>query len=87
MEPAIIVHSGAGYFTDDFNASKLRITKLAARVGWEVLVKGDDPVDAVEQAVRAMEDDEACNAGKEQGIAFETKRFTCNPPMQIAFLL
>jgi isoaspartyl peptidase/L-asparaginase-like protein (Ntn-hydrolase superfamily) len=61
--PGLIVHSGAGYFQDDKNEDKLRVTKGAALVGWRSLLSNDDPLDAVEAAVKFMEDEENCNAG------------------------
>jgi beta-aspartyl-peptidase (threonine type) len=64
MESVIIVHSGAGYFPDEKNPGKYAITKKAVIEGYKVLMETGNPVDAVERAVRVMEDNPACNAGK-----------------------
>lgn len=63
MEPIVLVHGGAGEIPDIRVQPKLRGCRAAARAGYEVLKKGGSALDAVEAAVRAMEDDEAFNAG------------------------
>lgn len=71
IQPSIIVHSGAGYFPDERNASKLEVTRSAAVVGWETLLRQDNVLDAVEAAVRVMEDNVECNAGQSgQSLAY-----------------
>ena len=61
--PTIIVHGGAG--ADPSDASEFRQgVRTAALVGWRVLAAGGSALDAVESAVRALEDDPRFNAGR-----------------------
>jgi len=61
--PAIIVHGGAG--ADPSQACELRPgVRAAALAGWRVLEAGGGALDAVEHAVRALEDDPRFNAGR-----------------------
>lgn len=60
--PALIVHGGAG--ADPAEAPELRAgVRAAVLAGWRVLATGGRSLDAVEQAVRVLEDDPAFNAG------------------------
>jgi L-asparaginase / beta-aspartyl-peptidase len=67
--PAILVHGGAGHLGPDDPASsgrgapRLEGVRAAAAAAWEVLAKGGSALDAVELAVRALEDDPTFNAG------------------------
>ena len=67
--PSILVHGGAGNLVLDDPASagadppRLRGVREAARAGWEVLTRGGSALDAVEAAVRLLEDDPLYNAG------------------------
>jgi beta-aspartyl-peptidase (threonine type) len=63
MSPAILVHGGAGTVEDERRAACLAGVEVAARAGWEVLAAGGAALDAVEAAVRALEDDPEFNAG------------------------
>lgn len=63
MEPIILVHGGAGNVRDARVPPKLAATKAAANRGYEVLKRGGSAVDAVEEAVRMMEDNECMNSG------------------------
>src|SRR5713226_9116334 len=63
MPIAIIVHGGAGTITPDRVEVASAGCKEAARIGWQVLQKGGTALDAVEAAVRALEDNPAFNAG------------------------
>jgi beta-aspartyl-peptidase (threonine type) len=73
IRPGIIVHGGAGAKTRD--GEKLdgyrRGLAAAARCGMEVLRLGGTPLDAVEQAVRAMEDAGDFNAGRGSSLDLE----------------
>jgi len=61
--PAIIVHGGAG--ADPSQAPELRPgVRAATLAGWRVLAAGGGALDAVERAVRALEDDPCFNAGR-----------------------
>lgn len=62
--PFMIVHGGAGDIPKDRYSGKFKGTKLACRIGFNVLEKYGSAVDAVEAAVRSMELDEHFNAGK-----------------------
>jgi beta-aspartyl-peptidase (threonine type) len=61
--PTIIVHGGAG--ADVSNAPEYRQgVRAAVLAGWRVLAGGGTALDAVESAVRALEDDPRFNAGR-----------------------
>src|SRR5437762_8461298 len=61
--PSIIVHGGAGAAVAD--ADEFRPGMLAAvSAGWAVLAGGGRALDAVEAAVRSLEDNERFNAGR-----------------------
>lgn len=64
MQPIVLVHGGAGEIPDHRVAVKLEGVKKSAQIGYDILVKGGSVVDAVEAAVRYMEDDEAFNCGE-----------------------
>jgi beta-aspartyl-peptidase (threonine type) len=60
---AIIVHGGAGLY-DASRVPRCREgCEAAARAGWAVLERGGAALDAVEEAVYALEDDPEFNAG------------------------
>lgn len=63
MQPAIIVHGGAGNdFSDRIPEFKDGVER-AARKGFQVLREGGSALDAVESAVRVLEDDPTFDAG------------------------
>ncbi len=64
MRPAIIVHGGAGRIPGGRHIALLEGCREAARLGWTVLVEGGSALDAVEAAVKFMEEDPAFNAGR-----------------------
>src|SRR5512139_3218255 len=68
--PAIVVHGGAGDLGPDDPASsgdpaapRLEGVRRACEAGWAVLRAGGSALDAVEAAVRLLEDDPTFNAG------------------------
>lgn len=63
MEPIILVQGGAGDIPDSRVQPKIDGNKRSVEAGWKVLENGGSALDAVEAAVRVMEDDEAFNAG------------------------
>src|SRR5579864_5591921 len=63
MPIAIIVHGGAGDIAPERRAIAEAGCKQAALVGWRVLRDGAAALDAVEAAVRALEDNPEFNAG------------------------
>lgn len=67
--PAILVHGGAGNLGPDdpassgLDAPRLEGVRRAAAAGWEILARGGSALDAIEAAVRILEDDPTYNAG------------------------
>jgi len=61
--PSIIVHGGAGAAVADADEFRPGI-RAAVSAGWAVLAGGGRALDAVEAAVRSLEDDERFNAGR-----------------------
>jgi len=67
--PAIVVHGGAGDLappdpsTEVLEAGRLEGVRRACAAGWEILRAGGSALDAVEAAVRLLEDDPLFNAG------------------------
>jgi beta-aspartyl-peptidase (threonine type) len=64
MEPRIIVHGGAWDIPEDLWGSHRNGCSKAAQEGYSALQKGATAVDAVEIAVRVMEDDPTFDAGR-----------------------
>ncbi len=62
--PVILVHGGAGKVVPDLVESRHTGIREAALAGWELLSQGGSAVQAVEQAIRVLEDDPAFNAGR-----------------------
>ncbi|NWW20371.1 ASGL1 asparaginase, partial [Falcunculus frontatus] len=64
MKPVIVVHGGAGrIFKEREEGCRAGVVRAALR-GYVVLKQGGSAVDAVEEAVRSMEDDPHFNAGE-----------------------
>ncbi|MGA3195481.1 MAG: isoaspartyl peptidase/L-asparaginase, partial [Terriglobales bacterium] len=62
--PIIVVHGGAWAIPDDMlDAHRVGVTN-AASAGWQVLERGGSALDAVEEAVVVLEDDETFDAGR-----------------------
>jgi beta-aspartyl-peptidase (threonine type) len=61
--PALIVHGGAGDIPEEMHQNRVDGCREAARVGWDVLRRHGSALDAVEAAVRTMEDDPTFDAG------------------------
>ncbi|HEX8909235.1 MAG TPA: isoaspartyl peptidase/L-asparaginase [Anaeromyxobacteraceae bacterium] len=67
--PAILVHGGAGNLEEGDAAScgadapRLVGVREAVRAGWAILAAGGSALDAVEAAVRVLEDDPTYNSG------------------------
>ncbi|XP_050750037.1 isoaspartyl peptidase/L-asparaginase isoform X2 [Gymnogyps californianus] len=63
MKPVIVVHGGAGrIFKEREEGSRAGVVRAALR-GYGTLKQGGSALDAVEEAVRSMEDDSHFNAG------------------------
>lgn len=60
---AIYVHAGAGYHSTSNEKNHLRACNDAARIGMAILKNGGDAIEAVEMAIRLLEDRDITNAG------------------------
>ncbi|XP_077351051.1 isoaspartyl peptidase/L-asparaginase isoform X2 [Festucalex cinctus] len=63
MSAVIVVHGGAWAIPDDLAKASVDGVKAAAAEGFAVLRNGGAAMDAVESAVRALEDNDVFNAG------------------------
>jgi len=63
MTLAMVVHGGAWAIPDELVEAHRLACLAAIEVGWQVLQTGGSALDAVEQAIRLMEDDPALDAG------------------------
>ncbi len=64
MKVAIIVHGGAWDIPSALHADHEQGCRAAAEAGWDVLMRGGSALDAVEVAMRVMEDDPVFDAGR-----------------------
>lgn len=64
VDPIILVHGGAWSIPDDAVEDHLRGVNAAVSAGWKVLASSGKALDAVEEAVAVMEDDETFDAGR-----------------------
>jgi L-asparaginase / beta-aspartyl-peptidase len=62
--PVLVVHGGAWAIPDDMVEAHLNGVRNAAAAGWRALERGGTAVDAVEEAVVVLEDDETFDAGR-----------------------
>src|SRR6202050_4094658 len=62
--PVLVVHGGAWAMPDDMVEAHLHGVRHALAAGWRVLATGGSALDAVEEAVVVMEDDETFDAGR-----------------------
>ena len=62
--PVLLIHGGAWAIPDDLVEAHLNGVRNAIAAGWSILEKGGPALDAAEQAVVVMEDDEAFDAGR-----------------------
>jgi beta-aspartyl-peptidase (threonine type) len=62
--PTLIVHGGSGDIPVERHQAYVEGCRQAAGTGWAVLTRGGPALDAVEAAVRAMEDDPTFDAGR-----------------------
>jgi len=67
----VLVHGGAGDLAPDRRALHVEGCRLAAEAAAEVLRGGGRALDAVERAVRVLEDDPNFNAGTGASLTFE----------------
>src|SRR6266571_6071028 len=73
MPSAIIVHGGAGAIPPELSEVYQAGCKEAALVGWRILLAGGSALDAVEAAVRSLEDNPLFNAGTGACLTSEGK--------------
>jgi beta-aspartyl-peptidase (threonine type) len=62
--PVLVIHGGAWAIPDDMVEAHLNGVRNAMAAGWRVLERGGPALDAVEEAVVVMEDDETFDAGR-----------------------
>jgi L-asparaginase / beta-aspartyl-peptidase len=62
--PVLVVHGGAWAIPDELVEAHLNGVQNAIAAGWRILEKNGAALDAVEEAVMVMEDDEAFDAGR-----------------------
>ena len=62
--PVLVVHGGAWAIPDDMVEAHLNGVRNAATAGWSALERGGSALDAVEEAVVVMEDDDTFDAGR-----------------------
>jgi len=73
QKPVIVVHGGAGAWYPERSQSGLEGVKKAADVGFEILKRDGEAVDAVVEAVAIMEDDDSFNAGYGSSLNLEKR--------------
>ncbi len=64
IDPVLVVHGGAWAMPDDAVEAHLNGVRNALSAGWNVLSRGGSSLDAAEEAVVVMEDDETFDAGR-----------------------
>ena len=64
IHPVIVVHGGAWFIPQTQREAFISGCRQAAKAGWTHLIAGGSALDAVEAAVRVMEDDPTFNAGR-----------------------
>jgi beta-aspartyl-peptidase (threonine type) len=62
--PTLIVHGGSGDIPAEMHQPYVEGCRQAADAGWTVLARGGSALDAVEAAVRVMEDNPTFDAGR-----------------------
>src|SRR5258708_13284150 len=62
--PVLVVHGGAWAMPDDMVEAHINGVRNALAAGWSVLARGGAALDAVEEAVVIMEDDDTFDAGR-----------------------
>ena len=65
--PVLLVHGGAWAIPDEVVEEHLRGVREAQAKGWSILEKGGSALDAVEETVASMEEDEVFDAGCDEG--------------------
>lgn len=73
QKPVIVVHGGAGAWHSERRPAGLRGVRTAVQTGYNILKVKGTALDAVEAAVRAMEDDSAFNAGLGSALTIDKR--------------
>ncbi len=73
MRPSVIVHGGAWNIPDHMKHRSREGVNTAAKLAYEHLLNGGSALDAVEIAVRSMEDDPVFDAGKGSVLTADRK--------------
>jgi len=76
MSPALVVHGGAWAMPDDMVDAHKTGVRNALNAGWAVLQRGGSALDAVEEAIVILEDDETFDAGR--GSFSQSRRQSTN---------
>ena len=63
-DPVLVVHGGAWAIPDDMVEAHLNGVRNACAAGWRALDQGGSALDAIEEAVAVLEDDETFDAGR-----------------------
>ncbi len=63
-DPVLVIHGGAWAMPDEMVAAHINGVRHALAAGWRVLERGGSSLDAVEEAVVILEDDETFDAGR-----------------------
>ncbi len=64
IDPVLVVHGGAWAIPDDMVDAHLNGVRNAMAAGWKVLERGGTALDAVEESVVILENDETFDAGR-----------------------
>jgi beta-aspartyl-peptidase (threonine type) len=73
MGTALIVHAGAGVYPPQYVGPAQKGCREAILAGWRILQKNGSALDAVETAVRVLEDNPLYNAGTGSSLTREGK--------------
>ena len=73
QKPVIVVHGGAGAWPKERSQAGYEGVKTAAKTGFDCLNAGGTALDAVEAAVKSMEDSAAFNAGLGSALTINKK--------------
>ena len=71
MEKALIVHAGAGAYPPEYRGPAQKGCREGILVGWRILQNNGSALDAVEAAVRVLEDNPLYNAGTGSSLTRE----------------
>lgn len=71
LKPVMVVHGGAGNWHPERVNPGLEGVKRAAKLGFDILLRGGSALDAVVEAVASMEDDGSFNAGYGSSLTIE----------------